>query len=173
MVCDFLLNSFADTVQMVAWPLEFLGLTLILFEVRWPDKANDLEDLIDAFAYNEEFRSTVSGTITIFLGFIFFLVYSIWLVSWAYDVPLVFSRISHNLAGMFFTVIIVLIFGLLVIFVSVSSFIPIVAGVLSKILGRLDRLAQGRALGALGVILSLFAFSCESYQFAHLLSGCP
>ena len=163
----FFNSSTADVVQHISIAVEAIGLTLTYIEVRHPEKADRIEDVIDQLAARQYPKS---GPLRALQPALYCLITIA--LAWA---PLSFIgslRVQGYISGGAHLAI-----TLAVIAVGIALFfwgrladaaVEWISSQLSTLISALNKWSGGRALGTLGVLFALLGFIGEIYQIFTL-----
>lgn len=162
---NMFIQDFPQSLQLLSFPCEGLGLLLICVELFRPRRADAIEHWINALprrARQVDHRFEDRYVLPIVTAVLFFSVMLPLLLTIGNRGAL--DALAHWLDGhspLFNTVVFVLLGGVLALPVGVALSL---SGVASRLIALLNRLSNGRALGAFGLIVSIVGMTGEFFQ---------
>lgn len=166
---SFLNDQSADLVQLISLPLESVGLALAFVELRTPALADRIESAIDSVErklLGVVSLDTLQGLVWPFALFGIALVAATFL---HYGLSIEIFTPSHGVSLPWAIVLAVFWLGGGVLAAILLFLLPVVA--LGTALRTIDRYARGRALGGLGLLLSVLGLLGEVYQVLTMFYG--
>lgn len=163
---EFFNNDTANILQHISIFIELTGFILIIIEIYFADTADRIEKFLDTFSYYSVAVDKIRGK-SKFLGGVSWLTMALSMILFSI---IGFTNIYTYLPVQLVYIFYIPVVALMVYFLCaiIITFAPILALILSRILKALNYIAKDRALGALGVILSLIGLMFETYQVAVL-----
>jgi len=172
---NFFNSQTANIVQLISFPLEVIGLTLVVLEIYFPRKSSLIEYWINLFERRTRLKpEQIKPSVVLFIGFILldahvlsFEVISIFgeLILRVFRNPNFDDIFSIFFCGVFLFPFIII--GVYFMFSILSVSISIV----NIVIKGLNKLTKGRALASIGLILSCLGVMGELYQVICIFIG--
>ena len=160
--------QYMDLAQIIAFPIEVMGLLLVVIELFSPNKADAIENWIDGMSIRRKKRLATdpfyTDTRSRVLNALQYIGIAIVAVSASF---MAFNVLSNwESQSSFMKSITVFHLALLpgwIVLITLEYY--------HNLIDILNRITYGKALGAIGLFLALIGFGCECYQFAGLVLG--